>query len=421
MEGQKAPLERKVTARRVLLVLLILVIVVGVWLLRNRHPRAIASMETPVSVPVAGPPPVTPLAESTPAKANDARTVEICGQGRVPIDQSDGDAISKRVAALTKDAETRWLSALQNSGDLRARMAGLLLAGSMTGGASSKGLPNPVAEQARNDAVQLAAGGEDPAVYALALNMCNTTVATEAAACRSLSPQRWAELDPDNAAPWLLIALKAQFSHDSAAEADAFSHAAKARKIDSYSDSVLAFAEQELPRDVTPLERTYLDEHVIGVEAATFSPQYAATLRHCSSDAMHDSTIRSQCDSMAERMVTNGTNVMDLDIGKTIGVHAGWSKERVDTVVQEEHALMWAIMAHEPHDESKRWDCDNVNRMNAYFAKVVQLGEVGAARDALEHSGESVESMAQKYDRYTDTVRARMLELEQQKAATTAQ
>jgi hypothetical protein len=421
MKGEKAPLERRVTARRVLLVLLMLVIVVGAWLVRSRHPRVIASTEIPVSVPVASPPPATPQTQSPLAKANDAGTVEICGQRRVPIDQSDGDAISKRVAALTRGAETRWLSALQNSGDLRARVAGLVLAGPMTGGASSKALPNPIAEQARNDAVQLAAGGEDPAVYALALNMCNTTVATEAAACRSLSPQRWAELDPDNAVPWLLIALKAQFSHDRAAEADAFSHAAKTHKIDSYSDSVLAFAEQELPRDVTPLERTYLDEQVIGVQAATWSPQYAVTLQHCSSDAMHDSTIRSQCDSMAERMVTNGTNIRDLDIATTIGARAGWSKERVDEVVQKAHALMWAVMAREPQDASKRWSCDNVNSMNAYFAKVVQLGEVGAAQDALDQSGESVESMAQKYDRYTDTVRARVLKLEQQKAATTAQ
>jgi hypothetical protein len=419
MKGQKASLERKVTARRVLLVLVILMIGVGAWLVGSRHPRAIASIATPVSVLVASPPPVTQPAESLRGKGNDARTVEICGQGRVPIDQNDRDALSKRIVALTKGSETRWLSALQNSGDVRARVAGLLLAGRMTDGASSKGLPNPVAEQARNDAVQLAAGGEDPAVYAMALNMCNTTVATEAAACRSLSPQRWAELDPDNAVPWLLIALKAQFSHNSSAEADAFSHAAKAHKIDSYSDSVLTFAEQELPSDATPLERTYLDQQVIGVEAATWNPKYAATLRHCSPDAMHDSTLRWQCDALADRMVTSATTLMDLSIGKTIGAQAGWSKERVDRAEQEEHALKWAIIAQEPHDESKRWGCDNVNRMNAYFAKVVQLGEVGAARDALEHSGESVESMARKYDRYTDAVAATVLKLEQQKATTT--
>jgi hypothetical protein len=419
MKGKKAPIEGKVTAGRVLLVLLILVIGVGIWRVGSRHPRAIASIETPVRALVASPPSVTPPAQSAPGKGNDARTVEICGQGRVPTDQNDGGAISKRVVALTKGSETRWLSALQNSGDLRARVAGLLLAGRMSDGASSKGLPNPVAEQARNDAVQLAAGSEDPAVYAMALNMCNTTVATEAAACRSLSPQRWAELDPDNAVPWLLIALKAQFSHNSSAEADAFSHAAKAHTIDSYNDSLLAFTEQELPSDATPLERAYLDEQVTGVEAATWSPQYGVTLRHCSTDAMQDSTLRWQCDALAERMLTNGTSFMDLSIGKTIGAQAGWSKERLDRLEQEEHALRWAVKAQEPHDESNRWGCDNVNRMNAYFAKVVQLGEVGAARDALEHSGASVESMAQKYDRYTNAVKAAFLKLVQQKAATT--
>jgi hypothetical protein len=406
---------RKVTAKRVFLVLFVLVIVVAVLLVRGRPPRAIASMEAPVSVPATSPLPVKPRAESPPPIAGNVRTVEICGYGRVPIDQSDGDAVSKRVTALTQGAETRWLSALQNSGDLRARVAGLLLAGPMSGSASLKGSPNPLAEQARDDAVQLAAGGEDPAVYALALSMCNSTLGSEAAACQSLSPQRWAQLDPDNAAPWLMIASKAQLSGDGAAEAQAFSHAAKAHKMDSYNFSALTFAEPELPPDVTPLERSYLAEEVIGVEAATWNPQYSVATRHCSTDAMHDNTVRQQCDSMAQLLVNQGTNLLDLGIGKTIGAHVGWSKERVDKVVQEQHALMWAILAQEPHEETERWSCDNVNRQSAYFAKLVQLGELGAARDALEHSGESVESMAQNYDRYMDGVRGK---LEQQNSAT---
>ncbi len=65
-------------------------------------------------------------------------------------------------------------------------------------------------------------------------------------ACRQLSLQRWARMDPDNAVPWLSLAGKARGRHDSAAEADAFSHAATAHKSDSYSDSVFAFAEPPL-------------------------------------------------------------------------------------------------------------------------------------------------------------------------------
>jgi hypothetical protein len=51
--------------------------------------------------------------------------VEICGQGNVVID--DPGAFTQYVGALTKKAGARWLAALQDSGDLRARVAGPLL------------------------------------------------------------------------------------------------------------------------------------------------------------------------------------------------------------------------------------------------------------------------------------------------------
>jgi hypothetical protein len=167
-------------------------------------------------------------ADIPPSRAEGAGTVKVCGYGRVPIDKTDPSAIFQRVGALTKEAGTRWLSALQNSGNLRARAAGLMLEGKVTGDGSL----HPVAEQTRDEVVQLAVGAADPAVYAMALSMCNT--ATEAdSACGQLSAQRWARMDPDNAEPWLLIAGKARARHDSAAEADAFSHAATAHKVES--------------------------------------------------------------------------------------------------------------------------------------------------------------------------------------------
>jgi hypothetical protein len=332
--------------------------------------------------------------------------VEVCGYGQVPIDKSDASAIFQHVGALTKGAGTRWLSALQNSGDLRARVAGLLLEGKVTGGDSLR----PVAEQTRNEVVQLASGAADPAVYAMALSLCDASAASDAdGACRHLSLQRWARMDPDNAVPWLLLAGKARARHDSAAEADAFSHAATAHKIDSYSDSVFAFAEPELPRDVTPLERSYLAAEVIGVEAAFGFPHYSVASQHCSSDAMQDSTVQQQCDSLAELLVTKGTNLLDLGLGKTIGARAGWPSQRVEKLVQEQHALMWAIMQQTPSDNDKLWTCDAVSRVNAYLVQRMRLGELGAARDMLERSGETVEAMAQKYTQYMDNSNATFL------------
>jgi hypothetical protein len=54
-----------------------------------------------------------------------------------------------------------------------------------------------------------------------------------------------------------------------------------------------------------------LTRTLIGVEAALRSPGIAS--RHGSSDAMKDGTVRQQCDSVAELLVTKGTNLLDLD------------------------------------------------------------------------------------------------------------
>ena len=287
--------------------------------------------------------------------------------------------------------------------------------GKVTGGDSLR----PVAEQTRNEVVQLAAGVGDPAVYAMALSMCNGSANADSA-CRQLSLQRWARLDPDNAVPWLLLAGEARVGHDSAAEADAFSHAATAHRIDSYSDSVFAFAEPELPQDVTPLERSYLATEVIGVETAIGLSQYSLANRHCSSDAMQDSNVRQQCASLAGLLVAKGTNLLDLGLGKTIGARAGWPSERVKALVQEHDALMWAILQQFPSDNDKLWACAAVSRVNAYVAQRAQLGELGAARDALERSGDTAETTAQKYTEYMESAsRAALVPQQQNPSKTT--
>jgi hypothetical protein len=404
-------------ARSVLLILLIVTIIVVVGLLvRGRSPQLAASVEIVPAKPTENHPVAKQPAVVRPPTANSIGTVEVCGYGQVPIDKDA--AAFQHVGELTKGAGTRWLSSLQNSGDLRARVAGLLLEGKVTTGDPLR----PIAEQTRNDVVQLAAGGRDPAVYAMTIYMCDASAAADPdSACQQISLQRWAGMDPDNAVPWLLLAGAARTRHDNAAETDAFSHAAKAHKVDSYSDSVFAFAEPELPQDVTPLERAYLAIEVIGVEAAIGSSQYHVASGYCSSDAIQDSNVRQQCDSLAELLVTRGTNLLDLGVGSTIGARAGWPTKRVNELLQDQHALMQAIVQQRPSGaDGKLWTCDAVSRLNAYVVQRVRLGELGAARDALERSGEKVEAMAQKHAQYVDNIGHDALRQEQQNSPQTA-
>jgi hypothetical protein len=396
------------------------ILVAAVLLLRGGHSGAIVSASAPASMPAASHPANHPNGTQRSSRAlpegeagNNTGTVEVCGYRPVPIDRNDASSVFQQVGALTKGAGRRWLSVLQNSDDLRARVAGLLLEGKVTGGEALQ----PTSEQTRNEVVQLAAGTGDPAVYAMALFMCGSSAVTDAAsACRELSLQHWARMDADNAVPWLLLAGRARSRHDYAAEADAFSHAAASHKIDSYSDSVFASAEPQLPQDITPLQRAYLATEVIGVEAAIGLPQYSAASQHCSGDAMQDRMVRQQCDSVAELLVSKGSNLVDLSVGKAIGARAGWPSKRVDEVSQEQHALMQALMQQTPSDNDTLWTCDAVSRLNAYMVQRVRLGEVGATRELLERSGETIEVMARRYTQYLDKLKRDALEQGQQKS-----
>ena len=253
------------TAKRVLLVVLIVAVMamVAMWV-RSGSPPMVVATKAAAGTPIVKHPLLPSAAPIPPIPAPAGGTVELCGYGRTASDQQDPGAVMRKIGTLSQPTAARWLAALQNSGDLRSRAAGLLLAGRVADDESLR----PAAAQTLSAAATLAAGAQDPAVYALALSMCGRSAGTDAeGACQQLSLQRWARMDPDNAIPWLLLAAMARASHDSGAEADAFGHAAKAHTVAAYSDSLFAFAEPELPQDVTPLERSYFAIEVIGVEA----------------------------------------------------------------------------------------------------------------------------------------------------------
>jgi hypothetical protein len=245
--------------------------------------------------------------------------------------------------------------------------------------------------------VQLAIGAGDPAIYAMAVYACNTySDLAPTGSCAQISLNSWARLDPDNAVSWLLVAGQARAKKDTATETAAFGQAAGAHKVDAYNDSLYTFAESELPGDVTPLERWYLAVELIGIESATASLQYAIASRHCSTEAMQDGTMRQQCNALAELLVDKGTNLLDLAMGARIGARAGWSAARVSRLTDERDALLQAVSQITPSNPDDLWTCDAVRRGNAYMGQWVSLGEVGAARNALEQSGETVPELAQK-------------------------
>jgi hypothetical protein len=375
----------------------------GWWLWQ----RPAASPPVPAPRAAVTPPlaPRWPAGISIPARKSQAmdehfEEMEVCGVGKIRLDPEDAAGAGKRLDTLTKTARLRWLAALRNSDDYRARATGLYLEGII-----DRDSPQKDAEAARDELVQLAVGTRDPAAFALAYTKCIKGVedSSSPGACPQLSLDDWAHADADNAVPWLQLAAKGRRDGDGAAEAAAFAQAAQAHQYESYNWSLFSFAKAAMPEDVTATERWILTMEVVGVEAAMPMP-YLSLFQYCSRDALNDATVHRQCAALAELMVNKGTTLSDLSAGKSLGTRVGWPAARVDKLTQELKASMQAINALLGTDSKQEWSCDSVARGNAYAAQLEEQGERGLARQAIERSGETVAELSRKFDEWSAAV-----------------
>jgi hypothetical protein len=355
-------------------------------------PPALPVPRWPASIPMA--------AAEVPKKIDHSGEIEVCGVGKVKLDRDDWTATGKYFDALTKKSRMRWLAALRNSDDYRARATGLYLEGILDRDAARKDseAARKDSEAARDELVQLAVGTKDPAVFALAYTKCIKGVEDFASpgACPQLSLDAWTRADSDNAVPWLRLAAEARREGDGAAEAAAFAHAAQAHQYESYNWSLFSFAQAAMPGDVTAADRWYLTTTVIGVEAAMPMP-YLTQFQYCSRDAMTDATVRRQCNALAELMVNKATTLLEFGAGKSLGARVGWPAELVDHLTQQLHASMQAFRQMTPEDPEQQWSCDSVARGNAFMSEWDRLGERGLAQRGIERSGDTVAELARKY------------------------
>jgi hypothetical protein len=206
----------------------------------------------------------------------------------------------------------------------------------------------------------------------------------------------------------LELAGAARAANDVATESAAFAQAVKATKVDGYNWSLFDFAEPDLPGDITPYERYQLSIQMIGIEAAMYSPQMPAisASRHCSADGVRNEIVRSQCSQLAELFVTKGNTVLDLAVGTSIGARTGWPEARVAALKEEKEALesTWVLAEPDPAKPESAFSCDATNRGNRFLHRRSQLGELGAAREAIGLSGQTTAELAQSYREYLQRI-----------------
>jgi hypothetical protein len=392
------------------------------WSLRQRpgsaKPGPIAAASAPAPIPSQWPASTIPNPTAVAApKGDHFDEIEVCGVGKVKLDRDDWASASKYLDALTKNPRQRWLAALRNSDDYRARAAGLYLEGIFDRDSTQK---DPQA--AREELVQLALATKDGAIYALALTKCIKGLEDFASqsACPQLSLDDWTRADADNAVPWLQLAAKARREGDGTAEAAAMTHAARAHRYESYISSLFSFAQSAMPDDMTAADRWILSTEIIGMEAAMPMP-HQPLFQYCSREAQSDVAVGRQCNALAVLMVNSGGTLLDLSAGRRLGTILGWPAERVEKLGQEMKASMQVINEMTGTDPKQQWSCDSVARGNAYMSQLQELGERGLAKKEIERSGESAAELSRKFDEWTAALQRKAQESAQSQAAAAPQ
>ena len=320
------------------------------------------------------------------------RLIEICGLGKVRFEAQEPIDVSPFMQKIVGDAQSRWSQRLANSGELRARAAGLLL----TNWLSDHGAAQHDTLVAREELVQLAVGSGDPALYALAYNKCRGSTDE---ACRQVGTAAWARIDPDNAAPWLLAAAEARQSGNRPAEAVAIARAAQTHRLDSYNFSLLGFATGEMPRDLGDPQRYFLQMDLIGIDAAALDMHTTEGIRYCKEEVPRNPAVRPQCAALAELFAGKGSLLIEQQAAASIGSFSGWSEQRVAEARQQVKALMESVeQVSGASDPADTWTCASMARANRHFRRMASQGEVGAAREAQQSIGVDAAELARRYD-----------------------
>lgn len=316
---------------------------------------------------------------------------ELCGVSGSGLFRIGDENIEQHVARVTEPAISRWKGSLTASEDPRRRAIGLALA-------NAQPTPNPGEETSKdtpvnNSLVLLAMETDDPAIYALAIGQCQDgDYGMAPGPCEGLSWEHWANIDPDNAIPWLWIAAKAERASDQQGVEAALAKAASAAGIEEYGTPLSALAIDALPGDLPPLEKA-----VAGAEVISAAPGGApiAILSLCSESSTQQPLRKEQCSNIARALAKQGSTLIDLVLASRLADRLGFPQD-TRTALSRESKNARAIMARRiPYPWSdlsggSGFRCTTLLAYDAFIDAV--MAARGSVRAALEGVGRTTEN-----------------------------
>lgn len=339
-----------------------------------------------------------------------AGTVELCGYGRVgPIRKIDD--YPPGVVAAAEAALDRIAADLVSQPQPRQQAIGhyaQLVAAMRTAGAEFE-RRNPqcddeacarrrrlAAEEAHAPFAQalarLAVASQDPTAYALGVYGCRLN---RAGACAQLTTARWAQLAPDNAVPWFVLAEEAHQNRDEAALAEALHRAARAKYSDYDWGAILALADHREAVALAPASRLVFLTTLFGIYAAFPTPGYLATSQACSHQRLGDAARRQLCSDLATMMTERSGSLLEFSLGTSIGERAGWPAEHVQRLRDEKDAVFMV--------SANDWIADDVHscrflqQLEARTREFATLGELRAGRQRIAASGRPASALAAEW------------------------
>jgi hypothetical protein len=239
---------------------------------------------------------------------------------------------------------------------------------------------------------ELALGSQDGQIYARAWITCRQAGkrADDVPACGQLSAERWAQLAPDTAAPWLALAEQARTVGDLAGQLNAMHGAALASDWRNPAGGLLrALLAQTAGLPSDPMARWYVDWHALSAGLQVAGLGAATMLQYCA--APLDANRQQVCNQLARRVLAAPEDLLQLRLAIHLGERVGWPAEQLVARRRELDALdaaaasqisQWAVP-----DDMAKWKpaamCAGLAAMRQHVARLAELGELAALRALL--------------------------------------
>lgn len=311
-------------------------------------------------------------------------------------------------------------SKLLQSNNLREKATGMYLFALQAGwdAAESEGLNYPGCKgddgcaakpyQARQKAtpvnaeplIKLALASNDIGVYATALYAC---AGLNTGACATISYARWAQMEPNNAAAWMMAANEADARKDSAARASALQRAASASDYKTRFPTLAEVVARDDIQAQPPILLASTLSMIVGINAAYISNNWTGGIvRYCGRLEIKDESRRVTCDALATKMADKDETLLGLMMAKAIGERSGWSAERLQPLKDENDVFTEQIF--EDFGKADMFSCEALSKTNQKSLRVLALGERAFVREFVETSGKTLAALADGYRKSASAV-----------------